>query len=181
MTASCDTPIPFAELVDYAAGDLEADALDRVEEHLMSCAACTSVATRVLTITRAIGALPRPILPPEELAALRARGFRIVENHFVPGRQETVSFSPDTDILLHRLGGLDLTDCERVHVIVRAEKSGEVLNEDPSAPFDRDRGEILIACQRHFAVLPPDIEFEVHVHREGGEVVERYLVPHAFT
>jgi hypothetical protein len=48
-------------------------------------------------------------------------------------------------------------------------------------PFDRDAGEVLVACQRYFAMLPPNIVIEVTVHdREGGESRSLYPIPHVF-
>ena len=35
-------PVPFETLVAYWADDLSADEVDGVEEHLMSCAACSA-------------------------------------------------------------------------------------------------------------------------------------------
>ena len=84
MTAHCVRPLGWDELVQYAANDLSSDELDRVEEHLLSCGACTSAAERVVSITNAIAALPPPIITADQLRALRARGLRVVENPVRP-------------------------------------------------------------------------------------------------
>jgi len=50
---------------------------------------------------------------------------------------------------------------------------------------------VLIACQRHFAGLPPDIAFDVRAHEAVGSAAEpgagggpvslaTFLVPHVF-
>jgi hypothetical protein len=54
--------------------------------------------------------------------------------------------------------------------------------EEPFAPFDRERGEVLVACQQHFAELPPDVVFDVRVIPRGGPPARdvRYVVPHLF-
>ena len=51
----------------------------------------------------------------------------------------------------------------------------------PDVPFDAAAGEVLIACQRHYASFPPDIVFEVTAHRAGGPVLAaRYTVLHVY-
>jgi hypothetical protein len=74
-----------------------------------------------------------------------------------------------------------LADAERVEVVVRSEAHGVMVHE-AFAPFDRERGEVLIACQRHFASMPRDVAFDVRVHRAGGAEPEvtTYYIPHVF-
>ena len=49
-----------------------------------------------------------------------------------------------------------------------------------NVPFDAERGEVLVACQSHFADLfPPDIVFSVElVSADQQEEVARYTVLH---
>lgn len=70
----------------------------------------------------------------------------------------------------------------RVEVTVSSESSSETLFVDPLAPFDPARGEVLIACQRHFAAFPPDVVFDVRaLAADGAELARaRYRVPHEF-
>jgi hypothetical protein len=66
-------------------------------------------------------------------------------------------------------------------VSVSVESSGDMVFEDHFAPFDRERGEVLIACQRHFSHLPSDIAFDVRAFDASGEVSRTtFLVPHVF-
>ncbi len=65
---------------------------------------------------------------------------------------------------------------------VRVESTGDVVFEDHFAPFDRARGEVLVACQRHFSSLPPDIAFDVRAHDPSGRVsLTTFTVPHRFS
>jgi hypothetical protein len=181
MTAGCAAPIAWEELVAYWAGDLADADLDRVDEHLMSCDTCTAASTRVSAITEAMRALIPPFLDHARLAMLQDRGLRITDNVVLPGERRPVVFGRDTDILMHRLGGLDLSGVERVALRLTVEETGDLLIEEPNAPFDRDSGEVLIACQRHFASYPPNIVVEVSAHdASGGARVARYLLPHLY-
>jgi hypothetical protein len=177
----CAAPLAWEQLIDYWAGDLDGAETDRIDEHLFGCAACSAESARVARIVQAFrDALPS-VVSAEQVGALRARGLVVEENHFAPGQRQEVGFEPHVDILLHRLGGLDLARVERVQVTVRAESTQEVLAEDHFAPFDRERGEVLIACQRHFANLPPDIVFDVRAHEaSGAQSLATFSVPHIF-
>jgi len=119
------------------------------------------------------------LVSAEQLARLKDKGLRIERNPMAPGERKDVKFRRDVDLLIHELGGLDLTAAEHVVVVVQVESTGAVLDTIPQAPFDRERGVLLLACQAHFAALPPDIVLEVHAVAAGGaEVVTRYTVLH---
>jgi hypothetical protein len=182
MTTACAAPLAWEQLVDYWAGDLDAEESDRVEEHVFACAACARELERVARIAEAFRRQIPPVVSPEQVAALRARGVAIEENVIPPGARREVTFARDVEVMVHRLGGLDLSRTERVELTVKVESTGDVLMVDPLAPFDRERGEVLIACQRHFALFPPDIVFEVRAHEpSGASTTATFIVPHVFT
>jgi hypothetical protein len=178
---SCQSPIAFETFVAYWAGDLASHESDAVEEHVMGCASCAEASARVAAVTEAIRAQIPPMLSPEDLAKLRERGVRVVDNPVRPGERNPVAFPPGVDVLLHRLGGLALSRATRVGVTVGVERTGDVIFQNDDAPFDREAGEVLIACQKHFSAFPPDIVFSVRVRDETGhESVSVYTVPHEF-
>ncbi len=179
---SCTSPIDDARLGAYWANDRPPDELSAVEEHLFACTACFAAAERIGQIARAFRTSLPPVISPADLAALRAQGHILVENTFAAGARQPVTFEPGVDFLIHRLGGLDLASAERVEVVVRTESgAGGVLFEELIAPFDRDRGEVLIACQRHFSAFPHDVVFDVRVHRPNRPPeLATYFIPHEF-
>lgn len=178
---SCAVPIESARLVAYWANDLAADELEAIEDHLFACETCFASAQRIAQIAEAFRTSIPPVISRDEVAVLRAHGLSIVENAFVAGQRQAVTFAHGLDFLVHRLGGLDLAAAERVEVVVRSESTPVVMFEELFAPFDRERGEVLIACQRHFAAFPPDVVFDVRVHRAGAPPeVATYLIPHVF-
>jgi len=181
MSATCASPISWDSLVDYWADDLDVAETDRIDEHLMGCEICTATSARVAAVREAIRMAIPALISRAEVEVLRARGLRIVENPVVAEQRVPAVFSASIDILLHRLGGLDLQRAERTQVVVTNEDTGEVLINDPRAPFDRESGEVLIACQRHFGAYSRTIIFEVRVQEpSGAEQVARYFVPHVF-
>jgi hypothetical protein len=181
MSAPCAEPIAWQRLVDYWAGDLDSTESDRVEEHLFACEACTTESERVARIAQAFQTAIPAVVGADQLAELRARGLVVEENPVAAGTLREVVFQPGVDVLIHRLHGLDLALAERVQLSVRIESTGDVIFEDHFAPFDRARGEVLVACQRHFSSFPPDVAFEVRAHDPSGRVsLTTFRVPHVF-
>jgi hypothetical protein len=158
-------------LVAYWAGDLERP--EEVEVHVFACDACAEASASVAAITERLRALVPPVLSPERLASLRARGIAIKDNVVKPGVRSYARFD-DAEIVIHHLSGLDLAAATSVALVVRVEETGEILLESSQVPFDAAEGAVLVACQRHFAVFPPNIVFEVTT----GAVTERFVVEH---
>jgi hypothetical protein len=178
---SCTTPLSQEQLVAYWANDLDGPAQDAIEEHLFACDRCSLESARVSKLVQAFRTGMQPVITHDELAQLRARGLAIEENTFLPGTRQAVTFTAGIDLMIHHLGGLDLAGAERVEVVVRNEAGDLVMFEEHFAPFDPARGEVLIACQRHFSVFPPDVVFDVRVHRPAAPpTVTTYSVPHRF-
>lgn len=176
-------PLSWSLLVDYwaADADLTPQVLDAVEEHLMGCESCSLSSARVAALTEALRTLVPPLLKPQTVAQLAARGLQIVDNPMQPGERREVWFPRHADILLHRLRGLPLERATRVSFVLRVEGSGDVLVSIDDAPFDRERGEVLVACQQHYASLPPDTVAEIRVRdADDRERVAMYTILHRF-
>jgi anti-sigma factor RsiW len=172
--------IAHATLVDYWADDLAADAQDAVELHLMGCAACTELSARVAALAHAFRDAIPPVISREALDKLRARGLRIVENPMRPSQRKDVTFPASADLILHRLTGL-AGDTARVDFTLRCESTGEVLVEVAGAPFDAEAGAVLVACQKHYAVLPHDTVAEVRAQSaRGRQSVTEYVILHHY-
>lgn len=178
--SGCGSPLSLDTLVAYWAGDLDHASADEVEAHVFACATCTKVAERIAAITETLRALVPPVIGPGRLAALRAAGRRIEDQSISPGERVEIVFDRQ-ELLVFHLGGLDLRDVEHVDVVVRVESTGEVISEIPRAPFDAENGEVLIACQRHFAAFPRDVAFEIRAVASGGATqTARYVAIHHF-
>jgi anti-sigma factor RsiW len=181
MSSACENRIPWETLVDYWAGDLSPADEDTVEQHLFECGACTADAARVASVTETLRAAIPPVLSRRRLEELRGRGMRVRENAFAPGDRREVEFAPDADLLVHRLGGLDLTGATRVRFTITAESSGAAISQMDDAPFDESEGAVLVACQRHYAALPHDTVFDVEVHVPGqAPRTATYTILHRF-
>ena len=181
MSASCSAPIAWEELVAFWADDLDQEATDRLEEHLMGCEVCSIASARVAAITGALHAMIPPFVSHARVLALRSSGTRFVENVARETERKTAIFPVGADVLLHRLVGLDLARAENVSMKVTNESTGELLLEDDRIPFDASTGEILVACQRHFGEYARTIVFEVRAHEATGATrVTTFAIPHVF-
>ena len=182
MSTQCGSPIAFEQLVDYWTSELDAAAIDGIEEHVFACASCAAEMERVHGLVAVFREHLAPVISVEQLAELRGKGLSIVETTFEPGVRRGVTFERELDFMIHHLSGLSLGDATRVSVTVRSESSGAVLHEEHFAPFDREKGEVLIACQKHFAMLPADTVFDVRVHVPSTPMpkLSTYPIPHVF-
>ena len=181
MTGPCTTPASFPSLCDYFAGDLPEAEQEALELHLLGCASCAAEAERVSGLTEALRASIPPVVGPEHLARLRQRGVRIVDNPMQPGEVKDVVFPRSAEVLLQRLCGLSLARATRVSLRLSAEHGGATMLELAEAPFDRVRGEVLVACQQHFASFPHAVVLEVRaLDDDGREHGARYVVHHHF-
>ena len=152
---TCQTPLSFEELSQYWAEALASAELDRIEEHLLGCATCSEQSARIAAVVLALRAFTPPAITRAEVERLRASGLKIAENSFGPGSGHSVHFSPELDLMIHRLIGFDLgnvllycgTNIDREHVCISGQapvKRGErekdhvilVLTEERAASFE---------------------------------------------
>jgi len=177
----CASPIPWATLVDYWAGDLIAAQIDEVDDHLFACGSCASEAARVASVTETMREMLPPAVSRARIESLRAAGTRVRESAFAPGERRQVVFEADVDLLVHRLAGLPLADAQHVSLQIVSESTGQRLVTMDTVPFEREEGAVLIACQRHFASLPADTRFEVAVHAPDRSVTTAaYTIVHQY-
>jgi hypothetical protein len=127
----------------------------------------------------------REIIPPVLSRAHRdrlvANGLRILETDCTAGRDAEALFANNLDLLVHVLHA-DLRDADRVDVEIRSPQGNAFLS-FMDVPFDASRGEVLIACQRHYrqlAAMSDDQPVFRVIAVKGGapHVVGDYLVKH---
>lgn len=178
---TCANPIAGATLVDYWAGDLDDGETAAVDEHLFGCADCTAASARVAAVTQALRSAIPTVVVRSVIERMRARGTRIRENGFSPGDRREVEFSPEAELLIHRLGGVDLTAAERVDLRITSESTGAVVSAFESVPFDAAEGAVFVACQRHYADLPHDTVMSLSIHAAGAPPrTATYTILHRF-
>lgn len=164
-------PAPLETLVAIWTGELDEPEATSFCEHVFSCDACGARAERAVKL---VGGL-RELLPMVISAAHRDRlvagGMRISLTPVQPGVTARARFTPEIDLLVHALEA-DLSGATRVDVeIVSSTGTPRLVFEN--VPFHRARGEVLIACQRHYeGMFNGDPLFQLHAVEAG---VRRYI------
>jgi len=142
-------------------GELDEATAASLEAHLFECDPCAEDWTKLASVVRGL----RETIPMVISRAHRERmvksGKRVLVTEVPVGVDTPARFAPELDLLVFALK-VDLADVDRVRVdIVSPDGSKRFIEED--VPFDRARGEVLVACQRHFeGMFESDPTFEVH-------------------
>jgi len=171
--------VSSTRFADYLAGLLDEPADEEVEAHLFSCRSCMLEAEKLAGLALAVHRAVPPVLTAARFEELEREG-RIAEVSPVsPGQIAEARFPQADKLLVLRLGGSDLSRARRVDMEL-LDHDGRSLARFDDVPFDVARGEVLIACQSHFADLfPPDIIFRLErVVGDTREEANRYTVVH---
>lgn len=179
MTGPCLSPVPAERLLEYFLGELAADDEQELEAHLFGCAPCTAEAERLAGLASAINRVIPTILTRTRFEALDGAGIVSQVNAMRPGDVAQVFFPPTGKALVLRLEGADLAQAQRLDVDLRT-PAGETIVRLADVPFDAARGEVLVACQRHFAeTFPRDLVFVLEdVSGDTRRRVAEYTVLH---
>jgi hypothetical protein len=176
-------PIPFETLVAWVAGELPDSDATTVEEHIFSCDACAAAAERVTRITGGLRERIPWVISRRQYDRLVEGGTRIRLTPVELGRTPRARFTPEVDLLVHALRG-DFSRADRVDIdVFSPDRTKHVLIEH--VPFDRQAGEVLVACQRHYEKLyfeglfGGDPIFSVHTFEgEHRKPMGEYVVQH---
>lgn len=175
---SCET------LVALWAGELDESGAAAVDEHLIACDSCAAATQRLATLVGALREKVPFVISHAHRERLVAAGARIDVTELDPSPDRTATksarFAPDVDVLLFALRG-DISNADRVDVEI-ASPTGEPRYLLEDVPFNRKRGEVLVACQRHYeGMFPGDPIFSVHAVEAGKRrVVGDYVVQHVW-
>jgi len=181
MTTTCSHGVVSESWIDFFARDLDEEAGRRLEQLLFGCTHCAAEAERWGAVAGGAGMAIPPVITTDALRALQDRGELMNENVMQPDEHRRATFPDGGRLLIHRLRGLELTRADRVNLALST-PSGAPLVRFEDVPFDRDAGEVIIACQRHFGEsFPEKIVFEIErciVDQVG--VVATYGVDHVY-
>jgi len=179
MTTACTHGVSAERWIDFFANELDQQAGEQLEQLLFECPHCAEEAERWGAIVGSANLAVPPVIGPDMLRTLQIRGEQITENVMRPGESRGARFPEGGRLLLHRLQGLDLGSAEGVNVALST-PSGTPLARFEDVPFDRDGGEVIIACQRHFGEsFPANIVFQIECRTDDQvEMLAEYTVDH---
>jgi hypothetical protein len=177
--------LPYPTLVALWAGELEESEAAAVDEHLFGCDPCAAATERLAKVVGTLREKLPFVISHAHRERLEAAGTRIavtdVEATLDPTLRPSARFTPNVDLLVFALRG-DVSSADRVDVEI-ASPTGEPRYVLEDVPFDRQTGEVLIACQRHYEGMFPagDPIFSVHAVEAGKHrAVGEYVVTHVW-
>jgi hypothetical protein len=156
---TCPLSIGRDELARFWLGDLDERETTTLEDHVFECTVCheglrglAAIADGV-RVAMALDRLP-PLPTPERLAELRASGMRLVVLDAAPGEVVTRPMDLEVDGIVFRLHA-PLSGVAQVDLEICG-PAGERFLLVPSVPFDRAKGEVVLACGRDTAQVVPE-------------------------
>jgi hypothetical protein len=172
-------PLPGELLADYFARALGRDEADQIDAHVFECDRCAQLYEAAGALPAALHRMIAPVISPERLAALLASGAGVRAVPVAPGVPAVVEFTPGIDFLIFRLQA-DLAGASRVDVETSDAEIGPLLAIE-GVPWDAERGEVLVACQRHYMTGNARFVMRVRVYAEIAGTrreVGEYVVDH---
>lgn len=165
----------------WVLGEQTEEESDRFEEHLFACDRCAARTLRMEALVGQLRAALPPLLTGERRRRLEATGQPMPVVHASPGVPATIEFGKGAAVgfwvLRADLSRVERLDCELLG------PGGEPLVSIPDVPFDADRGEVVLACQRHYQHLGFPDEMQVRltsVESAGSRPVGEYWLNHLF-
>jgi hypothetical protein len=179
MSEPCPVPVPFEALADYLSGSLVEAEESELEAHLFECESCSRAAESLAGLLSVVSAAVAPVLSATRFETLERAGRIETVRTMTPGEKTDVEYPTPGRLLVIRLEGADLTRASRVDVHLENTK-GQSIARMESVPFDPSQGEVILACQAHYAELfPEDSVFTIEtVAGEKREEAARYTVIH---
>jgi hypothetical protein len=141
-------PIPFETLAALWAGELASEDADSIEAHLFSCDECAATAHQLDRLLGTLYELIPPVLSRPHVERLVAKGTRVKELQITQPTGNEAVFTPDLDLIVFALHA-DMAGADRVDVEMH-DAAGTPHLRFYHVPFDVTRGEVLVACQRHY-------------------------------
>jgi hypothetical protein len=169
----------FETLVALWAGDLDESEAMSIDEHVFGCDACTAASTRLAQLVGGLRETIPFVISHAHRDRLAADGSRIRVTRVEPNATAHAHFAPEVDLLVHALRG-DFSLAERVDISISSPTDPRRIVVQEVA-FDRESGEILIACQRHYEPMfsGGDLVFSVDaIERGQPRRIGDYLVVH---
>ena len=176
-------PIPFETLVALWARELPTDEADAIEAHLFACDECAATAAGLDHLFGTLLATIPPVLTRPLVDRLAAQGLHIKELVVTQPTGNEAVFTADLDLYVFALRA-DVADAERVDVEI-TDAAGTPRLQFMHVPFDVSRGEVLVACQRHYQAYDSLLsagQFKVYAHvagkrREAGAFSIKHIWP----
>jgi len=185
MMLPCQAPVPDATLLDYWARDgVDGEAIDRVEEHLFACGACSARLEQIVALGSGLTALVRQgrvsgIVSRAILNRLQRDGAHVRMFWLAPGETVPCAVFPGDDVIVTALRA-DFSGVESVTLSVTGPDDSP-LSRYEDVPVSGARGEVLWATPAAVVQQMPSMRLELTLTSAGVAPTElgRYVLEHS--
>ena len=154
---------PSLEIVAaWILGELSESEADAFEEHYFGCDVCLERAEGMERLVGQLGASVPFLLTPERRRALEPKCRTTVPVEV--GAEATIHLGPRAELGFWVMRA-PLEQANTVDIEAR-DANGALLFAFEDVPFDRERGEVVLACQSHYRAL----------HADGGAMRVRLML-----
>ena len=182
--APCPQPLSGDVIVDYWAGELDAQTEAQVEEHAFACGTCAAAVAHGEAIASGIRALVRAgmfqaLVPEAVLNRLARDGARLRTFTLSPGDVVPCAVWEDDDVIVTRLRG-DFSGIGSVRVVASLE-NGEELSRSEGITIRPGQHEIVHAISAAWLRQLPvtKVKMRITASDEGeGQPVAEYTLMH---
>ena len=181
----CAQPISPAEVIEYWAGELDAAAATRVEDHVFTCAGCAAMLAEGEVLARSVRLAVRSgtfhaAVSDAVLNRLARDGARMRTFVVSPGDVVPCAVWEDDDVIVTRLRG-DFSGVDAASVVATL-ANGQELSRSDAVPIRPGQQELIEATAAALIRQLPAITvvFRVTASRGGREeVIGDYTLEHA--
>ena len=185
MTAQrCSTPIPFADAVDYWAGELTAAEEQRIEDHVFTCSACGGELAAAEALAQGIAAMARAgrlhsVITDSILNRLAADGVRIRMFTLEGPAVVPCAVWADDELIVSRIRA-DFSGAGSVTIVTRRASGEEILRVSDVAVRPGQREILNAFSAAQLRKLPATrVHVSVTTNSENGErTIAEYTLEH---
>lgn len=165
----------------YTLDELAEDELRAFEEHYFECDACLAQTERMQRLVQELETTLPSVLTTARRKRLETTLPRPKAVDVQPGGRATIHLADDEPVAFWVMHA-PLAGATRVDFEARDDQGTTLLTLN-DVPFDRERGEVVLACQIHFRTLPGVENMQarlVATDAHGSRQVSEYRLDHHF-
>ncbi len=184
MTGRCDNPVGLEMLIDYWAGDLIGQDLDRIEEHLFGCADCAAQLDTLASLRQGLATIVREgrllgIISRALFNRMQREGLRVRSYALSPGETVPCAVFPGDDLVVVSLRA-DFTGVQAVRLTVTGPGNPPTRVVD-EVPVSTVSGEVLWATPGAYIFQLPSARVRLTLTSADatGALLGEYVLDHS--
>ena len=182
---ACNDPIALPTLIEYWLDELGAAATERIDEHIIACAACSDQLAQIVALSNGVRAafrdgFVRAFVTGAFVDRLIERGVRVREYRVARGGGVNCSVAPEDEVVVGRLE-VPLEGVTRLDVV--AHQLTDIAEERfRDIPFAAAAGEVVLAAKAALLRAAPAHRARLRliaVDADGERLLGEYTFRHS--